>query len=76
VMEGALVKEHGGAREFAHVAEEVSRYGRLGPEQLAREIGKLERQMYEHARNLEFEEAARVRDEIRHMEERNLGMTG
>jgi excinuclease ABC subunit B len=75
VMEGALVKEHAGAREFARVAEEVVRYGRLSPEQLTREIGRLERQMYEHARNLEFEEAARLRDEIRRMEERSLGMT-
>ncbi|MGB7930644.1 MAG: excinuclease ABC subunit UvrB [Gammaproteobacteria bacterium] len=75
VMEGALVKEHAGAREFARVAEEVSRYGRLSPEKLAREVRKLEQQMYEHARNLEFEEAARLRDEIRRMEERNLGMT-
>jgi excinuclease ABC subunit B len=76
VMEGAVVKEHGGAREFARVAEEVSRYGRLSSDQLSREIGKLERQMYHHARNLEFEEAARLRDEIRRIEERNLGMTG
>jgi excinuclease ABC subunit B len=75
VMEGAVVKEHAGAREFARVAEEIARYGRLSPEQLSREVGKLEQQMYEHARNLEFEEAARLRDEIRRMEERNLGMT-
>jgi excinuclease ABC subunit B len=75
VMEGAVVKEHAGAREFARVAEEVARYGRLSPERLAREVGKLEHRMYEHARNLEFEEAARLRDEIRRMEERNLGMT-
>ena len=74
-MEGAVVKEHADAREFARVADEVARYGHLNPEQLSREIGKLERQMYEHARNLEFEEAARLRDEIRRMEERNLGMT-
>jgi excinuclease ABC subunit B len=76
VMEGAVVKEHAGAREFARVAEEVARYGRLNPAQLAREVDKLEQRMYEHARNLEFEEAARLRDEIRRMEERNLGMTG
>ena len=75
VMEGAVVKEHADAREFARVADEVARYGHLNPEQLSREIVKLERQMYEHARNLEFEEAARLRDEIRRMEERNLGMT-
>jgi excinuclease ABC subunit B len=75
VMEGAVVREHADAREFARVADEVARYGHLNPEQLSREIDKLERQMYEHARNLEFEEAARLRDEIRRMEERNLGMT-
>jgi excinuclease ABC subunit B len=75
VMEGAVVKEHAGAREFARVAEEIARYGRLSPEQLAREVGKLEQRMYAHARNLEFEEAAHLRDEIRRMEERNLGMT-
>ncbi len=75
VMEGAIGKEHASAREYAQVAEEVARYGRLNPEQLAREVGRLERQMYEHARNLEFEEAARLRDEIRRMEERNLGLT-
>jgi excinuclease ABC subunit B len=75
VMEGAVVKEHAGAREFARVAEEVVQYGRLNADQLAREVGKLERRMYEHARNLEFEEAARLRDEIRRMEERNLGLT-
>jgi excinuclease ABC subunit B len=76
VMEGAVVKEHADAREFARVAEEVARYGRLSPQQLAREVGKLEQRMYEHARNLEFEEAARLRDEIRRMEDRSLGMTG
>jgi excinuclease ABC subunit B len=75
VMEAAVVREHADAREFARVADEVARYGHLNPEQLSREIDKLERQMYEHARNLEFEEAARLRDEIRRMEERNLGMT-
>ena len=75
VMEGAFRKEHASAREYAQVAEEVARYGRLSPEQLAMEVGRLERRMYEHARNLEFEEAARLRDEIRRMEERNLGLT-
>jgi excinuclease ABC subunit B len=75
VMEGALAREHAGAREFAQVAEEIVRYGSLSPEQLAREVGKLEQRMYEHARNLEFEEAAHLRDEIRRMEERNLGIT-
>jgi excinuclease ABC subunit B len=38
VMECAVIKEHAGAREFARVAEEVVRYGRLSAEQLAREV--------------------------------------
>ena len=71
---GRAGKETRGAG-MRRVAEEVARYGHLKPEQLSKEIARLEREMYEHARNLEFEEAARLRDEIRRMEERNLGMT-
>ena len=33
-------------------------------DQAAAEIAKLEKRMYRHARDLEFEEAARLRDEI------------
>jgi excinuclease ABC subunit B len=36
----------------------------LDPDQAAKLIKKLEQQMYRHARDLEFEEAARLRDEI------------
>ena len=36
----------------------------MTPTQLAKAIKKLEQQMFEHARNLEFEEAARARDEL------------
>jgi excinuclease ABC subunit B len=76
VMEGAVPQGPPTARRFAEVAEEVADYGRLTPEQLAKRINRLEQQMYEHARNLEFEEAARLRDQIRHIEMANLGMTG
>jgi excinuclease ABC subunit B len=75
VMEGAVPQGPPTARRFAEVAEEVADYGRLTPEQLAKRISRLEQQMYEHARNLEFEEAARLRDQIRHMEMANLEMT-
>jgi excinuclease ABC subunit B len=30
--------------------------------------------MHQHARDLEFEEAARIRDRIRHIQESNLGL--
>jgi len=36
---------------------------------LAKEIRKLEKQMQDHARNLEFEQAARVRDALQHLKE-------
>jgi excinuclease ABC subunit B len=35
-----------------------------GPEDIARQIKRLEADMYKHARNLEFEQAARLRDDL------------
>ncbi len=43
------------------------------PRELAREIRQLEEIMYRHARNLEFEEAAHLRDRIRKLEAHLLG---
>ncbi|HEX9648242.1 MAG TPA: excinuclease ABC subunit UvrB [Alphaproteobacteria bacterium] len=39
-------------------------------------VADLEARMHEHAANLEFEEAARLRDQIRRLEETDLGLTG
>jgi excinuclease ABC subunit B len=50
------------------------RSAHLTPEQLAREIKKLEQRMFRHARELEFEEAARVRDEIGRLRDSELGL--
>jgi excinuclease ABC subunit B len=61
IMEGARATGRGAAR---------GRKGRrrreraIAPDQLAAEINRLEKSMYQHARDLEFEEAARLRDEI------------
>lgn len=46
------------------VAEEIAPYLTLSPQQLLKKISQLEKQMYEAARNLEFEKAAALRDEI------------
>ena len=46
----------------------------MTPRQLSNAIEKLEKQMYEHSRNLEFEEAAHVRDEIERIKQ--LAMVG
>ncbi len=39
---------------------------------LAREIKRLEKQMMDHAKNLEFEEAAQTRDQLRQLKEQAL----
>ncbi len=72
IMESAYPGGQKSAREYARVAEEEAAYGRLSAKELAKKLKALEDAMYEHARNLEFEEAARVRDEIRHLKEMGL----
>ncbi|MCS5594274.1 MAG: UvrB/UvrC motif-containing protein [Porticoccaceae bacterium] len=44
-------------------------------ENIAREIKRLEDKMYQHARNLEFEEAAKTRDILGKLRERSLAST-
>lgn len=54
----------GGARGQYKVAEPDADYHGLSPRELGKKIAQLEDTMYEHAKNLEFEEAARLRDQI------------
>ena len=76
IMEGAYSSVPGSPRRYAEVAEEVIHYAALSPKQFEQEIHKLEQQMYTHARNLEFEQAARLRDQIAKMREQNMGFSG
>ncbi|AKC87481.1 excinuclease ABC subunit UvrB [Pseudoxanthomonas suwonensis] len=78
VMEGARA-EPGEARGKAgrgkarQVAEPAADYAMvMDPAQAARKIQELEQRMYQHARDLEFEDAARVRDQIRRLKEASL----
>ena len=75
ILEGALKAGSTSAKQYARVAEEMAEYARLSPAQLEKKIAGLEQQMYEHARNLEFEEAASLRDKIKHIQAGNLGLT-
>lgn len=50
-------------------AEETVDYRLLTPPQLSAALKKLESKMYQHAQNLEFEQAAAVRDEITRVKE-------
>ena len=66
----SIVKAVADVMEGARVVQDGERYGSggdvalLAPEQAVKRIKKLEAEMMKLARNLEFEQAARVRDEI------------
>jgi excinuclease ABC subunit B len=72
VMEGAHDEGRRRGRRVARVAEEEARYADVTPETLGHAIAELEKQMFNHAELLEFEEAARIRDEIGKLKERVL----
>ncbi|MBU2838683.1 excinuclease ABC subunit UvrB [Acidithiobacillus thiooxidans] len=62
------------AQPAAKVAEKNSTYRLLNdPKAVAKKIKELEEEMFRHARNLEFEQAAALRDEIKKLETRLLG---
>ncbi|NBS08266.1 MAG: excinuclease ABC subunit UvrB [Betaproteobacteria bacterium] len=48
----------------------------MGEKDLAKEIKRLEKLMLEHAKNLQFEDAARVRDQLARLREQVLGASG
>jgi excinuclease ABC subunit B len=74
VMEGARYEpgELKGRGKAKRVAEPIQDYKRLSPTQQAAKLKALEQQMHQHARDLEFEDAARVRDQIRILREASL----
>jgi excinuclease ABC subunit B len=77
VMEGAREADGGrsrgrGAAAARKVAEPAVDYRTLSAEQIAAKLKQLETRMYKHAQDLEFEDAARVRDEIHRVREQAL----
>jgi len=70
VMEGARSAEERGRRL------DGGALGELTPDQVVKRIKKLEVEMMKLARNLEFEAAARIRDEISELRSAGLGLTG
>jgi excinuclease ABC subunit B len=57
-------------------AEAMVEYESLGEKGAARELKRLEKLMLDHARNLEFEKAAQVRDQLARFKERLFGAVG
>jgi len=55
-------------------AEEQARYEAMTEKEIGREIKRLEKEMLDHARNLEFEQAAQVRDRLADLKRKVFGV--
>ena len=56
--------------KIKQIAEDEAKYHAYTPAQMAKTIKGLEAKMYQHARDLEFEQAAKVRDEVNGLRDR------
>jgi excinuclease ABC subunit B len=64
------------AKDDLKAANEAAAIEALSEKDLGKRIKLLEKQMLDHARNLEFEKAARVRDQLAHLREQAFGAPG
>ncbi|MFD0739468.1 excinuclease ABC subunit UvrB [Lysobacter koreensis] len=72
VFEGARAEPEavkGRGKAARKVADEAANYAALSPAQVVARIKVLEQKMYQHARDLEFEEAGVVRDQLRELKD-------
>ena len=66
----------GPMREVRRAAQEDARYDALSEKQLEQKIRKVEKEMLDAARNLEFERAASLRDELKALRDRMMVVAG
>ena len=59
-------------KSVSKVTEKPADYQALTPKQLGKKLKQLEDEMYRYAKNLEFEQAAKLRDEIKVLQEQVL----
>jgi excinuclease ABC subunit B len=64
------------ARQELMAAQEQARYEAMSEKQVSKEIKRLEKLMIDHAKNLEFEKAAQVRDQLHLLKEQLFGAPG
>jgi excinuclease ABC subunit B len=75
VMEGARTQPRRKKGERPRRGgSDSAQYDRLSPEQILARMHQLEKKMYQHARDLEFEQAAQLRDEINELRQRSIGL--
>ena len=70
ILEARHDPRHAKGRRERKLAEPAAPIYLDSPEAVARQIERLEKEMYAKARDLEFEEAARLRDRIQELKER------
>ncbi len=71
---GALLSAREGQRQKEGQGQGRHASPDLQPQNIVRNIKRLEAEMFKKARNLEFEEAARIRDEIEKLKQIELGL--
>jgi len=64
------------ARMELLVAQEHANYEAMSEKQISKEIKRLEKLMHDHAKNLEFEKAAKVRDQLHQLKQQLFGAAG
>ncbi len=64
------------ARETLDAQEETAKIESMSEKQISKEIKRLEKLMVDHARNLEFEKAAQVRDQLHVLKQQAFGAPG
>jgi len=64
------------AKAELQAAQEQARYEDMSEKQVSKEIKRLEKLMLDHARNLEFEQAAQVRDQLAKLKAQVFGASG
>lgn len=76
VMEGAYANaaRSKGNKRVDKVADAAADYRSLTPDQALKQLKKLEDKMFQHAKNLEFEQAAAIRDQIGQLRAQVFGL--
>ncbi len=74
IIDGVIAKspERGYASPYVDEASQEADLSGMTPKSLGKLLTKLEKEMYAHAKNLEFEQAARVRDRIAEIRDGNF----
>jgi excinuclease ABC subunit B len=61
------------SKQELQVSQETAHYDTMSEKQVSKEIKRLEKLMLEHAKNLEFEKAGQMRDQLRVLKEQVFG---